>query len=51
MELGATPFVALIDRLVLSAREGDDPMRLDDFIEEYVASEAFQLRRDEEVQP
>lgn len=42
---------ALIDRLVLSAREGDDPMRLDDFIEEYVASEAFQLRRDEEVQP
>lgn len=43
------PDRALITRLVDQAHEGGEGLRLDAFIADYVASEAFQLRREEEV--
>lgn len=41
---------ALIDRIVESAHEGGSQMKLDEFIADYVASEAFELRREEASQ-
>lgn len=43
------PDMALVSRLVDLAHEDGEALRLDSFIRDYVASEAFQLRREEEV--
>ncbi len=43
------PDHALISRLVDEAHEGGEGLKLDALIGDYVASEAFQLRREEEV--
>ncbi|NUP09259.1 MAG: DUF1592 domain-containing protein [Polyangiaceae bacterium] len=43
------PDHALIERIVGEIHDGGEALRLDVFIGDYVASEAFQLRREEEV--